>query len=86
MASIQSLNDIVVYPNPAKDFISISTPVFPEQMTVRIYNAEGTEADIIYKGFYTSGLISLPRNITPGVYFVSVTIDTKTFAKKIIVL
>lgn len=86
VASIQSLNDIVVYPNPAKDFITINTPALAKQITVRMYNIEGGEADIIYSGGSSSGLIPLPKHITPGIYFISVTIAEKTFAKKIIVL
>jgi hypothetical protein len=78
--------NIVIYPNPAKDFFFISFNeeiIFPN--TVRIFDMSGK---MVFENFYESGLINvqIPPNIASGIYLVNISSGSLTlYAQQIVV-
>ena len=79
--------DVVIYPNPARDFFYIS---INEQMisadTVRIYDLSGK---IVFENFYESSLINvqIPPNVKSGIYIVELISGSLTlYAQQIVVI
>ncbi|MBR6775871.1 MAG: T9SS type A sorting domain-containing protein [Bacteroidales bacterium] len=74
--------EFVIYPNPAKDFVKVST-VNSQQTTVRIYNILGMLVEEIE-------IISNETEINvsdynPGIYFFNIQTEEGNFVKRIIV-
>ena len=75
-------NGFVVYPNPAKDIISISLSDNMECQSVAIYSIDGRLLISQNDNFETINI----ANITPGLYLIKVRIsDGKEFTEKIVV-
>ena len=70
---------VSVYPNPAKDVISISG--LKEIATVEIYSISGMK---MFEGEYTPDA-QLNLNLSSGIYMVKVTEANKAIVKKLIV-
>ncbi|WP_395045017.1 endonuclease [Flavobacterium sp.] len=70
---------VVVYPNPAKDFITISG--LESDGKIEIFNTIGS------KVFETTfvGEKEIPVDLEAGIYFARITSDGKSFVKKIVV-
>ena len=80
--TIRSISTTEVYPNPATDFITISTEI--ETGTIRILNLLGQEmSNYPVSGKTTSLNIS---ELKEGIYFISVESGTEKIVKKIKVL
>ncbi len=80
--TIRSINTTEVYPNPATDFITISTEI--ETGTIRILNLLGQEmSNYPVNGKTTSLDIS---ELKEGIYFISVESGAEKIVKKIKVL
>ncbi len=72
-------NRVVVYPNPAKDFITISGITI--ESTIEIYNAIGS---MVLKEIVTDKK-QIAIDLIAGIYFAKITSDGKSFVKKIVV-
>lgn len=70
---------VMMYPNPAKDFITISG--LNQESTVEIYNAIG--AKLLETKF--SGETTIDLNLSTGIYLARITSENKTTIKKIII-
>ena len=80
--AIRTISTTEVYPNPATDFITISTEI--ETGTIRILNLLGQEmSNYPVSGKTTSLNIS---ELKEGIYFISVESGTEKIVKKIKVL
>ncbi len=73
--------DVTIYPNPAKDFVILST-VNSQQSTVKIYNAIGMLMDEIE--IDSEELEINLSDYNPGVYFVNIKSENGTVVKKIV--
>jgi len=75
-----SLNRITVYPNPAKDMISVSVP---SAGSLQIISPQGT---VLYKNDHTMGIhnISIPE-LSSGVHFVQFVTENGRSVSKMIV-
>ena len=77
------MNDVVLYPNPAQDFITLKLPDGLQNSTVDIFNMQGRTM----KSF---NIINNNRNqldvssLSSGVYFVHIQSDEMRFTKKFI--
>lgn len=69
---------ISIYPNPAKDYISIVG--LKENAVVMIYSTSGTK---LYENNYIPNC-KLKLNLAAGIYIVKITSDNKTITKKIV--
>ena len=72
-------NRVVVYPNPVKDFITISG--ITNESTIEIYNTIGS---IVLKEIMTNEK-QIAIDLQAGIYFAKITSDGKNFVKKIVV-
>ena len=72
--------EVAVYPNPASNFIKFSTDYKVENSNYIIYNQTGVE---VKKGVSTTNTISI-EDITPGIYFITIKTENKTFNSKFI--
>ncbi|MFY0712936.1 spondin domain-containing protein [Seonamhaeicola sp. NFXS20] len=81
-----NLNDIEIYPNPAKDNIAIATPKHIELKTVEIYNVIGTlNKNIIIRENKLPLKIDV-SNLNTGIYLVKLnTKNNKSLTKKLII-
>ena len=76
--------EIKVYPNPVKDYFKINVKDFKiaKDASVKILSANG---NVIFKSKLTSNDYRIPsKNWKTGLYFCKITIDGKTYIKKII--
>jgi predicted dienelactone hydrolase len=83
-----SLNDLSVYPNPAKNSVTISFMIRKQSdITFDIYNISGV---LVHseKGIYTNGNYQVPLNITgfsKGVYTIKISADKSDSYQKLII-
>ncbi len=70
---------VVVYPNPAKDFITISG--INNESTIEIYNTIGS---MVLKEIVTNEK-QIAVDLQAGIYFAKISYDGKSFVKKIVV-
>ena len=70
---------VVIYPNPAKDYIIISG--INNQSTIDIYTISGT---ILYSNTFI-GETRLNVNLVPGIYLAKIISDDKTVTRKVII-
>ncbi|PKA82658.1 putative secreted protein (Por secretion system target) [Ulvibacter sp. MAR_2010_11] len=75
-----SENAVVLYPNPATDFVHISASEI-SQASVCIYNSLGEK---VLERIISHSLLNISA-LTSGVYFVKLTQENKTTVKKLIV-
>ncbi len=79
------LNNIFIYPNPAKDFIDVSMPQLKEQVKLDIYTVQGSH---VYSAVTTGSFhyINLhDANIPSGLLLLRVSCGSFNFTKKIVV-
>jgi len=82
-------DDILVYPNPAKENISIeANPSSVKAIEIKLFNFQGKLVNVLLSKTEISGLyrhsFSL-KNTTPGIYFVQIlSDDTITYQKVVI--
>ena len=77
-------NNISVYPNPAKDFVKVSTDN-GQQTTVKIYNTVGM---LVGTRLATSATNEIEINVSeynPGIYFINISNEESNVTKKIVV-
>ena len=77
-------NNISVYPNPAKDFVKVSTDN-GQQTTVKIYNTVGM---LVGTRLATSATNEIEINVSeynPGIYFINISNEEYNVTKKIVV-
>ena len=77
-------NNISVYPNPAKDFVKVSTDN-GQQTTVKIYNTVGM---LVGTRLATSSTNEIEINVSeynPGIYFINISNEEYNVTKKIVV-
>ena len=73
-------NNFAVFPNPANDFLTI-TSADNKIFSVTIFNSFGEK---IYSAQTTTNLNVETVNFSSGLYFVQIIADKKSFTKKII--
>ncbi len=82
-------DDILVYPNPAKDNISVQVdPASLKVVEIKLFNFQGKLVSVLLSkteisGFYRQSF-SL-KNTTPGIYFVQILSDETTTYQKVVV-
>lgn len=80
----QSIDQLLIYPNPANDFVNISLSDMNEGVSLQVFNSNG---NLI--GFETISMNNTMKINTSdypkGLYFVKVTASTKTYSGKFIV-
>ena len=77
-------NNISVYPNPAKDFVKVSTDN-GQQTTVKIYNTIGM---LVGMRLATSATNEIEINVSeynPGIYFINISNEEYNVTKKIVI-
>ncbi|MBR1774247.1 MAG: choice-of-anchor J domain-containing protein [Bacteroidales bacterium] len=83
---ITNNNEIIIYPNPAKDFVVIKNiECSTEYITINIYNTQGKLilSEIKPKATtYTINTTSLPE----GVYYVNILSDNQIISRKLIII
>lgn len=86
------LTSLTVYPNPVSDFISLSyTNLVADKTEIKIIDLQGRTALLLFSGMENKGLINktflLEKNeISPGIYWLRITIGNKSVNKKMIVI
>jgi len=86
---IAAIDNVVVNPNPAKDYININISItHPSNLKVNVYNLLGSE--VINKDFGKhmagdSKLVLSASNMKSGIYFVSVQAGNERVTKKVVV-
>jgi endonuclease I len=70
---------IVVYPNPAKDYFTVSG--IDTEASIEVYSALGQK---VYQQSFT-GETTIRFNLSSGIYMAKITSDTKTVTKKIVI-
>ena len=75
-------NEINVYPNPATEFIYITTTILVNNLNVAIFNMLG-EKILVQTISSQQNEINID-NLLPGIYYVQIQLSNKTFTKKII--
>jgi len=70
---------VVVYPNPAKNFIIVSG--LDQESSIEIYNTLGEK---LYKTTF-SGETRIDLNLSSGIYLAKITSGTKNILRKIVV-
>ena len=76
--------DITIYPNPAKDFVKVSTDN-EQQTTVKIYNTLGM---LVGTRLATSATNEIEINVSeynPGIYFINISNEKYNVTKKIVI-
>ena len=76
--------EFVIYPNPAKDFVKVST-VNSQQTTVRVYNVMGMLVETRLATSETNETEINVSDYNPGIYFFNIQTEEGNFVKKIIV-
>jgi hypothetical protein len=79
----EDFTKLSIYPNPAEEFLNISIP-FPDEkiISISIYNLYGQM--IYYSEMYQSHIVFEDK--LDGVYFLQLKLDTKTIAKRFVVI
>jgi hypothetical protein len=77
----KSAQNLLMYPNPAKEFISIQSDKPIENSRFELFNMQGQK--VLYKELSTGKNISL-KELTPGLYFYTITIDGELQCGKLI--
>jgi hypothetical protein len=77
-------NLISVYPNPAKDKITIlSASELPEEISISLYNMFG---EVIYTSSFLNSSTGIPLdNVSNGIYLLYINTANKNYVKKIVV-
>jgi len=88
---VKSQNDLMVYPSPAKDNITVqlntstSTPV-----EIKLFNLQGKLVDVLFPKTNFSGLLlrtfSLNKATGAGIYFVQITTGDDSAYQKIVIM
>jgi hypothetical protein len=74
--------NIIVYPNPANNYITIQQPQFLKASTISIYNALG---ELVYQTSSTNLSETIPtENFAKGIYTVNIQTQVGTVFKKLI--
>jgi hypothetical protein len=80
LSTVDNLDSkIAIYPNPAKDYISIAGLM--EKTMVEIYNTSGLR--LYQNNYYPNDKINL--SLSSGIYITKITLDKKTVIRKIII-
>ncbi len=76
--------DFTVFPNPSNGFVNIQLSNLASEYTVEVYDATGREVDFIKNDNGDVKSIDL-RNVTSGIYYVTIASENKQTTKKIII-
>jgi hypothetical protein len=80
LSTVDNLDSkIAIYPNPAKDYISIAG--LKEKTMVEIYNTSGLR--LYQNNYFPNDKINL--SLSSGIYITKITLDKKTVIRKIII-
>lgn len=74
----KKITDIIIYPNPASDYIEFSTEGQQQNSEVFIFDSNGKE---VLNRKYSNTRLNI-SNLTSGIYFVKVNSTIKSFLKK----
>ena len=78
-----------VYPNPAQENTIIKFNLIEKQkVEIKIYNLTGQEVSFYFEGELNSGEYEYPLNknkLSPGMYFIRLTLNNQSFTNKMIV-
>lgn len=85
VSKIQNENDIIIYPNPAHEFItiSISENNLIDNSVFKIFNLTGQE--VLTQTIYTNKTLIDVKPISKGIYVYTLINRNKTISKKIII-
>lgn len=76
-------NDVVIYPNPAKDMVNVTLNEDSENISWTLINMHG---QVVMKMNEVSGSFEIDLNdVDKGIYFLNVSVDDKPIIKKIVV-
>ncbi len=76
-------NDLVIYPNPAKDMVNVTLNEDSENISWTLINMHG---QVVKKMNEVSGSFEIDLNdVDKGIYFLNVSVDDKPIIKKIVV-
>ncbi len=76
-------NDVVIYPNPAKDMVNVTLNEDSENISWTLINMHG---QVVKKMNEVSGSFEIDLNdVDKGIYFLNVSVDDKPIIKKIVV-
>ena len=76
-------NDVVIYPNPAKDMVNVTLNENSENISWTLINMHG---QVVKKMNEVSGSFEIDLNdVDKGIYFLNVSVDDKPIIKKIVV-
>jgi len=75
-------NDILIYPNPANEFVNIYIPEYISSEKIRLFDNLGREVII---SDYSENLIINTSLLSQGVYFLEVKNDTEIYREKLII-
>ncbi|MCG3165335.1 MAG: hypothetical protein POELPBGB_01098 [Bacteroidia bacterium] len=78
-------NEIIVYPNPMKDFFTVSFSETESKISASIFSVNGS---VVYNLQTAEGTktYQLPETISPGIYYLRFSAGSKIYSKKIMVL
>lgn len=79
VGDIASNNELKVYPNPVKDFLSIDVPSTEKVKSVSIFSVDGRSSVLSFDNNKADF-----SNLPAGVYVLQVETDSQTYTKKVI--
>jgi hypothetical protein len=76
---------ISIYPNPAYRTVTITLPARAESASISVQDMYGraVASKTVQSTTQGEATISLPTSISPGTYFVTVTVGQQTFKEKL---
>jgi plastocyanin len=89
--SILSKNEMIVYPNPAKDFVNIKFNLLNnDNISVSLFDVTGRQIQKLISAQYLMGesdqTYSLNENIMPGRYFIRMSTSNGSVTKPLIII
>ncbi|MGI6479507.1 MAG: C25 family cysteine peptidase [Salinivirgaceae bacterium] len=87
--SLVVLSKMTIYPNPANNTVNISfESPGKKELVVELFSIDGAKKQTIFDGTSHGGTNNITANIddlNPGLYFVRITLEGKTYTNKLIV-
>lgn len=78
-----AVNDLLIYPNPANEYIFIKNVASASSATTVLYSQSG---QVVYKAENTGNEITVPvSGLAAGIYYIQVTSDAKQYNGKVVI-